>query len=91
MIGFIAIEITALPLLLLLILQMIQKKIYYIKPILGLTLFIAFGASFVDVAAMHPSADLLSSLLISILGMIIGLGWVLEGLDNLANSKKGVK
>ena len=91
MIGFIAIEITALPLLLLLILQMLKKKIYYIKPLLGLPMYITFGASFVDVAAMHPSASLLSSLIISILGMLVGLGWILEGLDNLTHSKREIK
>ena len=91
MIGIIIIEISTLAFLILLDFGMLQKKVYFIKPFVGIIMYIIFGASFVDVAAMHPSADLLSSLLISILGMIIGLGWVLEGLDNLANSKKGVK
>ena len=95
MIGFIAISgfilVSGFVFLALLIIQMFIHKVLYVKPILGALMYIIFGGIWVSIAFLPSSDHLLSSMLISGLGMLVGLGWILEGLDNLTHSKREIK
>lgn len=91
MIGAILIDAVGVLLGVLLILMSIKHHVFYAKPFIGVMMFIAFGAAFMEMAIAAPSAGLLSSLLVSTLGMIIGLGWTFDGLDRLYYLKEGKK
>ena len=89
--GAILIDFATVLLCALLVFQSIRYKVLYIKPFVGLGMFIIFGVAFIGIAAGPTSVALLPSLLIASLGMLIGLGWVFEGLDRPSYSKKGEK
>ena len=95
MIGFIAISgfilVSGFVFLALLIIQMFIHKVLYVKPILGALMYIIFGGIFVSIAFLPSSDHLLSSMLISGLGMMIGLGWATEGMDRLDDLKREIK
>ena len=97
MIGFIAISgfilVSGFVFLALLIIQMFIHKVLvlYVKPILGALMYIIFGGICVSIAFLPSSDHLLSSMLISGLGMMIGLGWANEGMDKLNDLKKEIK
>ena len=95
MIGFIAISgfilVIGFVFLALLIIQMFIHKVLYVKPILGALMYIIFGGIWVSIAFLPSSDHLLSSMLISGLGMMIGLGWANEGMDKLNDLKKEIK
>ncbi len=95
MIGFIAISgfilVSGFVFLALLIIQMFIHKVLYVKPILGALMYIIFGGIYVSIAFLPSSDHLLSSMLISGLGMMIGLGWANEGMDKLNDLKKEIK
>ena len=91
--GAILIDFGAVLLTVLLVYQSIRYKAFYIKPFIGIGMFILFG---VTLAAMAESPVVLSvsgvpTLLISALGALIGLGWALEGLDKLSHLEEGKK
>ena len=86
--GAILIDFVTVLLSALLVFQSIRYKVFYVKPFVGLGMFIIFGVAFIDIAAGSASVALLPSLLISMLGMLIGLGWIFEGLDRPSYSKK---
>ncbi len=95
MIGFIAISgfilVSGFVFLALLIIQMFIHKVLYVKPILGALMYIIFGGICVSIAFLPSSDHLLSSMLISGLGMMIGLGWATEGMDRLDDLKREIK
>lgn len=95
MIGFIAISgfilVSGFVFLALLIIQMFIHKVLYVKPILGALMYIIFGGIWVSIAFLPSSDHLLSSMLISGLGMMIGLGWATEGMDRLDDLKREIK
>jgi hypothetical protein len=77
----------------LLVFQSIRDKVLYIKPFVGLAMFIVFGITLVALVKFPAvlGASAVPAILISALGMLVGLGWIFEGLDRPSLSKKGEK
>ena len=91
----VAIIITAsgVVLLALLIMQSRRYRDFYAKPIVGVGIFIVFGLIFAALAE-YPAVlgtSEITALLISSLGMVMGIGWAVEGLDKLSHLEEGKK
>ena len=91
----VAIIITAsgVVLLALLMIQSRAHRVFYAKPIVGVGIFIVFGLIFAALAE-YPAVlgtSEITALLISSLGMVMGIGWVAEGLDKLSHLEEGKK
>jgi hypothetical protein len=88
--GAILIDFAAAYLTLLLIYKSIRYRVLYIKPFVGLGMFVAFGVILLGITQAQAvlGASEVPTLLISALGMLIGLGWVMEGLDRLKRGRR---
>jgi hypothetical protein len=91
----VAIIITAsgVVLLALLMIQSRAHRVFYAKPIVGVGMFIGFGLIFAALAE-YPAVlgtSEITALLISSLGMVMGIGWAVEGLDKLSHLEEGEK
>ena len=77
----------------LLIMQSRRYRDFYVKPFVGLAMFIVFGITLVALVKFPAvlGASAVPAILISALGMLVGLGWIFEGLDRPSLSKKGEK
>ena len=91
--GAILIDFGAVLLTVLLVYQSIRYKAFYIKPFIGIGMFILFGITLVALVKFPAvlGASGVPAVLISALGMLVGLGWIFEGLDRPSLSKKGEK
>ena len=83
--GAILIDFAAVLLTVLLTYQNIRYKVFYVKPFVGVVMFVAFGVISLGITQAQGvlGAAEVPALLISALGALIGLGWVMEGLDKL--------
>ena len=89
----IAITVSGLVMIAMLLMQSITRRIFYLKPIVGIGIFIVNGLVF-GALAEYPAVlgtSEITALLISSLGMMVGLGWAVEGLDKLSHLKEGEK
>ena len=89
----IAITVSGLVMIAMLLMQSITRRIFYLKPIVGIGMFIAFGLVFgalTEFPAVLGTSEI-TALLISSVGMVIGFGWAAEGLDKLSHLKEGEK
>ena len=77
----------------LLIMQSRRYRDFYVKPIVGLGMFIALGIGFAALIEFPGvlGTSQITAELISSVGMMIGLGWVMEGLDKLSHLGEGKK
>ena len=94
--GFILIEFVAIFFTALLTYQSIRYKVFYVKPFVGIGMFIVFGLITFGLIAGEGTSGVLGAaqvpaLLISSLGVLIGVGWIAEGLDKLSHVKEGKK
>ena len=83
--GALLIDFGAVLLTALLVFQSMRYKVFYVKPFVGVGMFIVFGVILLGVveASGVLGASEVPTLLISALGLLIGFGWAMEGLDKL--------
>ena len=89
----IVITVSGLVMIAMLMMQSIMRRVFYLKPLVGVGMFIAFGLVFgalTEFPAVLGTSEI-TALLISSVGMMIGLGWVMEGLDKLSHLGEGKK
>ena len=89
----IAVTVSGVVLFALRMVQSLMRRVFYAKPIVGIGMFIAFGLLFGALAEFPAvlGTSEITALLISSLGMMVGLGWAAEGLDKLSHLKEGEK
>ena len=89
----IAVTVSGVVLFALLMVQSLMRRVFYAKPIVGIGMFIAFGLLFGALAEFPAvlGTSEITALLISSLGMMVGIGWTVEGLDKLSHLKEGEK
>ena len=91
--GALLIDFGAVLLTALLVFQSMRYKVFYVKPFVGVGMFIVFGVILLGVveASGVLGASEVPTLLISALGLLIGFGWVMEGLDRFSRRSRGEK
>ena len=91
--GALLIDFGAVLLTALLVFQSMRYKVFYVKPFVGVGMFIVFGVILLEVveASGVLGASEVPTLLISALGLLIGFGWAMEGLDRFSRRSRGEK
>ena len=91
--GALLIDFGAVLLTVLLVFQSMRYKVFYVKPFVGVGMFIVFGVVLLSVVQVPKvlGASEVPTLLISALGLLIGFGWAMEGLDRFSRRSRGEK
>ena len=92
--GALLIDFGAVLLTALLVFQSMRYKVFYVKPFVGVGMFIVFGVvllSVVQVPEALGASEVPTLLYISSLGLLIGFGWAMEGLDRFSRRRRGEK
>ena len=91
--GALLIDFGAVLLTILLTFQSMRYRVFYVKPFVGVGMFIVFGVVLLSVVQVPKvlGASEVPTLLISALGLLIGFGWAMEGLDRFSRRSRGEK